>query len=175
MYKILAAAMAFLCVAARAQAQTAVGSVALTPGWATYGQALPQGAATGALKVGTLATQTDVKTTWPDGSIRFAVVTVKAPSAATYPITASTAAGGTFTPTLPTATFVDLAIGTATYRATLPTAPSTDRWLSGALVYEGRSVVTPLRNGNTAHPFLRVYFDTRIYNDNTGRVDVTVE
>ena len=125
-YKILAAAIAFVCVAVRAHAQAPVGSVTLTPGWATFGQALPQGAAVGALKVGTLATQTDIKTTWPDGSIRFAVVTVKAPAAATYPITATTATGGTFTPTLPTAS-VDLVIGGVTYTAALPTTASSDR------------------------------------------------
>ena len=174
-YKILAAAIAFVCVAVRAHAQAPVGSVTLTPGWATFGQALPQGAAVGALKVGTLATQTDIKTTWPDGSIRFAVVTVKAPAAATYPITATTATGGTFTPTLPTAS-VDLVIGGVTYTAALPTTASSDRWLSGPLVYEGRSVVTPVRVGNgAAHPFLRVNFDTRVYNDGNGRVDVSVE
>ncbi|HXI27475.1 MAG TPA: hypothetical protein VNG89_03610, partial [Vicinamibacterales bacterium] len=173
-YRRLAAAIAFLCIAVRAHAQPAVGAVTLTPGWATFGQALPQGAAAGALKVGTLATQTDVKTTWPDGSIRFAVVTVNAPGAATYPITAIAAAGGAFTPTLPTAS-VDVKIGTATYSAALPASLSSDRWLSGPLVYEGRSVVTPLRGNGTAHPFLRVNFDTRIYNDNTGRVDISVE
>src|SRR4029078_1706516 len=86
------------------------------PGWARFGQALPQGAAAGALKVGTLATQTDVKTTWPDGSIRFAVVTVKAPSSGTYAITAAAAGGGTFTPSLPTAS-VTLAISGQNYVA----------------------------------------------------------
>ena len=34
-----------------------------------FGLVLPEGAAHGAVQVGALATQTDVKTTWPDGSI----------------------------------------------------------------------------------------------------------
>src|SRR5262249_12066591 len=144
-------------------------------GWATFGQALPQGVATGGLRVGTLPTQTDVKTTWPDGSIRFAVVSVNAPAAAAYEITAASAAGGTFAPALPTAA-IDFVIGSATSTATLPATVSSDRWLSGPLVYEGRSVIAPLSSVNgSAHPFLRVNFDTRVYNDGSGRVDITVE
>src|SRR5439155_421944 len=51
-----------------------------------------------------------------------------------------------------------------------------DRWLSGPLVYEGRSVVDPISLVDAIpHPFLRVIFDTRVYNDGTARVDVTVE
>ena len=46
----------------------------LSPGWATFGLALPQGAAPKAVQVGTVPTQTDVKVRWPDDSIRFAVV-----------------------------------------------------------------------------------------------------
>jgi hypothetical protein len=43
-------------------------------------------------------------------------------------------------------------------------------------VYEGRSVVAPTSSVNVAaHPFLRVVFDTRVYNDGKARVDVTVE
>ncbi|MDP3685470.1 MAG: hypothetical protein Q8R32_01415, partial [bacterium] len=52
--------------------QTVLADVGLTSGWATFGQALPQGAARDALQIGDLETQTDVKTRWPDGSIRFA-------------------------------------------------------------------------------------------------------
>src|SRR5438093_712993 len=48
-----------------------------SPGWATFGLALPRGAATGGVSVGQLATQTDIKNSWPDGSIRFAIVTAK--------------------------------------------------------------------------------------------------
>ena len=155
-----------------ATAQIAVDT--LTSGWATFGQAVPPGAASSGLQVGSLLTQTDVKARWPDGSIRFAVVTVNAPAAGTYPITAAPIAGGAFTPALPAAS-VALTIGSVTYTATLPSSVSTDLWLSGALAYEGRNVIAPVSSSGAAHPFLRVIFDTRVYNDGTGRVDVAVE
>src|SRR3954468_5159265 len=160
--------------AALADAQTSIGTIGLTPGWAPFGQAVPQGAASTGLQVGSLLTQTDVKTRWPDASIRFAVVTVNVLTAGNYAITAAPIASGAFTPALPTAS-VALTIGTATYTATLPTTTSGDRWLSGALAYEGRSVVPPLSPTDGYSPFLRVIFDTRVYADGAGRVDVTVE
>src|SRR5690349_3918615 len=153
LYAMLAAIAALLSFPAAALAQSPVGSVTLTPGWATFGQALPQGAATGGLQVGSLPTQTDVKTTWPDGSIRFAVVTVNAPSAATYQIVPASASSGSFSPALPAAS-VELAIGGVTYTASLPGSPSSDRWLSGPLAYEGRSVVAPVSSADAStHPF----------------------
>ena len=159
-----------------AEAQIArVATVDLTPGWATFGQALPQGAATGALQVGTLATQTDVKNTWPDGSIRFAIVTVKATTAGSLPIVPAAPSTGSFAPRLPAAT-VALTIAGVAYTAELPAAPAGDRWLSGPLVYEGRVTVAPASSATGgAHPFLRVIFDTRVYADGGSRVDVTVE
>ena len=46
----------------------------------------------------------------------------------------------------------------------------------GAARYEGRSIVAPVSSANgSAHPFLRVIFDTRVYNDGAARVDVSVE
>ena len=53
--------------------------------------------------------------------------------------------------------------------------PADDIWLSGPLVAEGRSVVAPVTAGGTAHDFLRVNFDTRVYRDGKARVDVSVE
>jgi hypothetical protein len=166
-------ALAVLLTAATAlYAQTPVATVGLTAGWATFGQAAPRGAAPAALKVGTLTTQTDVKSRWPDGSIKFALVTVNVPSAGTYAIAGAAAPAGSFTPSLPTAS-VTLTIGGVVYTAALPATPSTDLWMSGPLAYEGRSVVTP--TAAFAHPFLRVNFDTRVYSDGKGRVDVSVE
>jgi hypothetical protein len=153
-------------------AQTTIATVALTPGWATFGQAVPQGAATTALKVGSLTTQTDVKSRWPDGSIKFALVTVNVPSADSFAITAGTPMSGTFSPILPRAS-VTLTIGGVAYVATLPTSVPTDTWMSGPLAYEARSVITP--RAGSDHPFLRVNFDTRVYSDGKGRVDVSVE
>src|SRR3954471_5859827 len=158
-----------------AQAGSPIGTVGLTAGWATFGEAVPQGAAVGGLQVGTLSTQTDIKTRWPDGSIRFAVVTVNSPASANYPITSAAAPTGTFTPTPPAAS-VALTVGGVTYVAALSNIPSTDLWLSGPLVYEARSVVSPISSADgRAHPFLRVNFDTRVYSDGTSRVDMSVE
>src|SRR4029079_7729630 len=171
---VLLALFAVMGAVRPASAQSAsLGTVGLTPGWATFGQAVPQGIAADALQVGTLPTQTDVKTRWPDNSIRFAVVTVHATTAGTFPITPATAPSGSLTPALPGAS-VTLVIGGLAYIATLPPTPSTDEWLSGPLAYEGRSVVAPV-SGGTPHPFLRVNFDTRVYHDGSGRVDVSVE
>src|SRR5678815_3443640 len=152
-----------------------IATVALTQGWATFGEVVPQGLAFEALQVGSLPTQTDVKTRWPDGSIRFAIVTVHALTSGNYAIQPAAIGTGTFSPALPTAS-ATLVIGGATYTAALPAAPSSDTWLSGPLAYEGRSIVAPVSAANgSPHPFLRVVFDTRVYNDGAARVDVTVE
>ncbi len=48
-------------------------------------------------------------------------------------------------------------------------------WLAGPLVREDRSVVRPVSTTGAAHPFLRVNFDRRVFNDGQSRVDVSVE
>lgn len=149
-------------------------NVGLTAGWATFGQALPQGAARTGLQVGTLSTQTDVKTRWPDGSIKFAIVTASVPTAGTYALTEGPASSGTVVPSLPNAE-VDLTIGGVVYAAKLPSSLGTDTWLAGPLASEGRTVVTPTTASGQAHPFLRVIFDTRAFADGGDRLDVTVE
>ncbi len=83
-----------------------VATVQLTEGWATFGQAVPQGMAPvgSGLQIGGLPTQTDVKNRWPDGSIRFAVVTAKVPpGGGSYQINAGTLNAGTFIPAPQTA------------------------------------------------------------------------
>jgi hypothetical protein len=155
---------------------SAIATVHLTPGWATFGEAVPRGVAFDALQVGSLQTQTDVKTRWDDHSIRFAVVTVNATADGDYAVVpAANPAGVPLTPSLPAAS-VSLTIGGVAHTATLPGAWSDDRWLSGPLAYEARSIVAPVSAADgAAHPFLRVIFDTRKYLDGNGRVDVTVE
>jgi hypothetical protein len=153
--------------------QEPVASVGLTAGWATFGQALPQGAATTDLQVGMLPTQTDVKSKWPDGSIRFAIVTTHAPAAGTYVIAPALDSADTFAPATPSVT-ATLTIGGVPYLATLPAAPTADSWLSGSLVNEWRAVLVPTSSAGP-HPFLRVNVDTRVYNDGRARVDVSVE
>jgi Domain of unknown function (DUF4082)/PASTA domain len=152
----------------------AVATVGLTPGWATFGEAVPQGVATTGLQIGNLPTQTDIKNRWPDGSIRFAIVTANIPAAGQYAVTSAAPAAGSFTPTMPSAA-TTLILDGVTYTATLPVTPADDRWLSGPLVSESRSVVAPITAGGTAHDFLRVNFDTRVYSDGQARVDVSVE
>ncbi len=58
-----------------------------TPGWATFGLPLPEGAARDGVLVGELPTQTDVKNRHPDGSIKFAVVTANVAEQGSYNIT----------------------------------------------------------------------------------------
>jgi hypothetical protein len=159
-----------------AMGQTAeMGAVALTEGWATFGQVVPKGIAVGGLQVGDLQTQTDVKNRWPDKSIRFAIVSVLVPAAAAYPVTAGSASSGSFTPAASDAS-VTFTIAGASYTATLPAPGADDRWLDGPLAHEARSVVAPASPVNgAAHPFLRVNFDRRTYNDGTMRLDVSVE
>jgi hypothetical protein len=89
----------------RPRAQTGPRST-FTAGWATFGQVLPPGAAndgldvigpldpTGSVAPQTLQTQADVKSRWPDNSIKFAVVTARIPSAGDYQIVASPTAAG---------------------------------------------------------------------------------
>jgi hypothetical protein len=156
-----------------AAADTAIASVGLTPGWATFGEAVPQGIATNGLQVGSLPTQTDVKNRWPDGSIKFAIVSAQVPTAGHYPVTPSAAVSGSFTPIVPTAS-VTLTIDGTPYVATLPGSPGADVWLDGPEVREWRSVVAPVA-GAVTHPFLRVIFDARVYRDGKARVSVTVE
>jgi hypothetical protein len=170
----LAAIAALVAVSGADASAQGLGSYRLEPGWATFGLAVPRGVvpAGRGLRVGALRTQTDVKTTWDDGSVRFAVLTAKSPSAQNYPITVGTLEAGTLTPIRPDAT-VEFAIAGARWIARMP-APLSDPWLSGPLVSEGRAIVAPMQ-GATAHPLLRVIFDVRSFQDGGHRIDVAVE
>jgi len=162
-------AMAIAGMAGAAGAAETLATYRLEPGWATFGLALPQSAAANAVQIGTLETQTDVKVRWPNGSIRFAVVSALVPRSAAYAVTSASQGSGAFAPpTLPQAS-VTLTIGGKPYVATLPPSLA-DVWLSGPIVSERRAVVAP-----GAHPSLRVVFDVRSYKSGGHRVDVTVE
>lgn len=147
-----------------------------TSGWATFGQVVPSGAVPSgsAIKVGSLETQADIKTTWHDGSARFVVLTCKPSTTADQTLAVSPTEGGTFSPEIPTAS-VDLTISGTVWTAALPGSISEDLWLNGSLVREWRYVVTPIDPSFNMHDFLRVYFDVRVYNDGSASVDVTVE
>jgi hypothetical protein len=64
---------------------------------------------------------------------------------------------------------INLTIGEVVYTAS-PSMSGSDKWLDGALVQEWREIVAP-----SDHAFLRVYFDSRVYTDDSTRFDVTVE
>lgn len=155
-------------VARDARAQPVLARYTFTPGWATFGIALPEGAARSGLRVGALPTQTDVKVRWADGSIRFAVVSARISAAGPLPVTEAAMASGTVRPPAPAAA-VTLTIGGRPFTASFQHS-SGDAWLMGPLVWEGRTTIAP-----GGHPFLRVIFDTRSYAGGEARVDVTVE
>lgn len=151
----------------------ALASPTLTTGTAVFGLALPQGVATTGVKVGSLDTQTDIKRTWGDGSIKFCVVSAQVPSTAAYDITSGPATSGTFTPTWPSAS-VAFDIGGTVYTATLPSLTTSDPWLVGPNVKEYRVIQSPV-NGATPHALLQVIWDIRSYAAGGHRVDVTVQ
>ena len=169
----LTAASAVNVTSAESSTGGTIATVGLTAGWATFGEAVPQGQATSGLQIGSLATQTDVKNRWQDGSIKFAILSANIPGAGSYAVTAASLQSGTFPPVVPTAS-VALNVAGTVYTATLPSAPSVDGWLAGPLVQEWRNVIAPLA-GSTPHPFLRVIFDTRAYNDGKAHISFTVE
>lgn len=167
-----------------------------TAGWVTFGQPLPEGVATGGVKVGSLPTQTDVKRTWDDGSIKFCIVTTKIVTPGTYDLTSDTASTGTFTPAaFPTASIalqVRMYVGPGTrdnngtgwfedtsgntYTCAMPGSFSSahSMWLDGPLVKEGRFIVAPDNNPPTSAALLRAIWDFRIYNDGAARVDLAM-
>ena len=167
--RTLVAIVALGGIASGARADDGLASYSFTKGWATFGLALPQGAAKDAFQIGRLPTQTDVKVRWPDGSVRFAVLSANVPTAGVHRIAAAPAAPGTMTSTSPPQVAVTLTIGGRPYAANLPAARA-DFWLNGPLVSESRAIVAP---GD--HPFLRVIFDLRLYSGGGSRVDVTLE
>ena len=169
---LLAAILAGVAGSAAGQNAMPLANYRLGAGWATFGLALPQGASREAVTVGTLATQTDVKTRWPDGSIRFAVVSARVTTAATYAITPAAASSGRVRSAWPAAS-VEMVIGPGRWLAPLPAAIG-DLWLDGPLVAEARAIVTPTM-GSVEHPFFRVIYDVRAYADGVSRLDVTVE
>ena len=142
-----------------------------TTGWATFGLALPAGAARSAVQVGTWPTQTDIKVRWPDGSIRFAAVSVNIVRVGTYSLVSASQPGGALPlTTVPPQASVTLTINGRSLVAALPARLPAEAWLDGPLVSERRAIVAP-----GGHPFLRVIFDVRSYNTGGHRVDVTVE
>lgn len=181
--KIAALALASMWTGVTTSAQTTLATYKfLSAGWATFGLPLPQGVARQGIQITGLTTQSDVKSRWPDGSIKFAVVSAQVTNAGSYAIVGGASTNNTCVPsTWPTAV-VSMTIAStspsgspgAVYTATLPSFTAADSWLAGPLVCESRVRVVPT-NGSAAHPFLRVVFDVRSFNDGTSRVDVIGE
>lgn len=150
-------------------------TIGLTQGWATFGQVFPQGAAYDAVQVGDLATQTDVKTRWNDGSIRHAVITAYAPEGGTYTLTAAADARDTMTPTMPY-TAILFWMYDSWFYAVADETDWSDRWLDGDLVTEARQTLTVHHwPSGDLYPNLQVTTDVRSYVDGQVRTDITVE
>ena len=146
-----------------------------SPGWATFGIALPKGTAFKGLKVGELVTQNDIKNRWSDGSIKYAILTVNVQEEGDYEIYKGNLPSGLFTPAIPSAELtLDIEGQGDFYKSVLPNTVSTDLWLNGPLVREWRVRDIPKQN-ETEHAFLSNTWDVRVYNDGTGTVDLIVE
>lgn len=152
-----------------------LGRMKLSQGWATFGVALPAGAAKEGVLVGELPTQNDVKNRWPDGSIRFVVVTAPPSQDSTYALTAGASDLQLTPPNAQQSLQVKFKIGGVEYVANSFREHSQDRWLDGPLVRESRRIVAPASAAGELHPRLRVIFDLRTYSDGQTRLDVTVE
>ncbi len=150
-----------------------VATYTFTAGLTTVGVTLPQGTTASGVQVGTLPTQTDVKTRWPDGTIRFAAVSARIPTTGTYPLATATAPSGTFAVTWPTVTLA-LDIGGVTWFADAGAFPGSNLWLDGPVVREARVVIRPA-SGGTLHPLLEVVYDLRAYAGGGLRIDFTVQ
>jgi hypothetical protein len=144
-----------------------------TAGKATFGFPLPKGAAWGGLTIGTLVTQTDTKTVWEDGSIRFAVLSADVPAAGEYPINAAAPALGATQPSPPAAS-VEIVVNGTRYVSTLAGATA-DVWLSGPVAREfrARTTFSPTPPGPASR--LSVWWDVRSYASGGHVVSVTLD
>jgi hypothetical protein len=159
---------------ATTRASDAISVVGLTAGWATFGVAPPRGCAFSGLRVAELPTQTDVKCWWPDGSIKYAVVTAFAPEAGAYEIFEGTDEGEAFSPAVPF-TIIRFTSADDVFSTMLPEVIAGVDWLAGPLVVESRISAAPCGSDGLPHPFLNVLIDLRSYIDGQSRLDVTVE
>jgi hypothetical protein len=166
-------ALLSLVCASQAFAQTAFASYVLGRGPVTFGMALPQGAATTGIQIGNLSTQTDVKTRWQDGSIRFAAVSAEIATAGRFDVHEGPPGGAPLTPSWPTVV-LELVINGVTWAASPRAFDGSDSWLAGQVVREARRLVVPT-NGGVNHPQLEAIFDMRSYAGGSHRIDVTLQ
>lgn len=125
------------------------------------------------LQIGGLQTQTTIKRTWPDGSLKHAILKANVINVGNANITIANNLGGSFTPaSWPTAS-VAFIIGSDIYIAVLGSVDVTDTWENGPLCRSARKKVIPM-NGATPHPQLVVWFDISSYNPTGHIVDISV-
>ncbi len=104
-------------------------------GWCVFLQAFPKGFSSTSVKLGTVATQVDVRTRWPDGSIRQAQITVQL-TPGLYTFAAALAVTGHVTVANPTGISAIVVLDGQATTITLPTGLLTN-WADGALRREG--------------------------------------
>lgn len=148
-----------------------------TPGWTTFGMAVPRGEVFRSLQVGSYKTQTDVKCRWDDSSIRFAVVSTKIIKEDDYDIADKIVPVSRITQRKPRNFAVYLYIEGKRYSAKIGNSTREKiPWLSGAVVSEYRYREKFCDDSGKVHPTLRVFFDVRSYGTSgLIRVDVIVE
>jgi len=128
---------------------TVLASPSFTAGWATFGVPLAQGDLPSgqSLKVSGLDTQTDVKTTWGDGSAKFAIVTCKPTGTGSLNVSQGSPATGSFTPAVPAASVVftvydrltllgDYSITSGTLKVVLSNAAGSGTMVADAIYIE---------------------------------------
>lgn len=140
----------------------------ITPGWVTFGLALPQGS--GKSIAFDAPCQFDVKKRYDDGTVKFGIVTTRGGSGGAWKPTLSIGFEGnpTTVPEVNHAFRMVFRFSNGTVVSVVPPKGSVDTWLSGPLVTERRTVV-PVAYG------IVVVFDTRSYVDGSVRMDVCVE
>lgn len=166
-----------------------------TSGPATFGQVIPQGFVKDAVSVGDLLTQTDVKVRWPDGTVRYAIVSTIIPESDAGPL-------GIFPSTKTTNQnfeesknyigdnhylYIVLGMGEGegtydwgayTYITDQDIIVSEDVYLDGPIVRE-RRIKKPFYNyvldeTGEQHQFLEAIFDVRTLVDGSFSVDVII-
>lgn len=125
-----------------------------------------------AIQIGAFPTQFTPKRTWPDGSVKHAIVKANILIAGNHDLIPIANPGGSFTPaSWPTAS-VNFTIGANIYTATLGAIDLSDTWEDGALCRSARKKVVPM-NGATPHPLLEVWFDVSSFLGGGHIVDIS--
>ena len=131
-----------------------------------------------AVQVGAFTTQTDVQSTWGDGSLRHGLVSFNATSTGNKTLTVIADPGGSHTPTWPSAS-VEFVVTAGpgngdTFTATLPSFTGTNTTCNGAVCRRAWVLVTPM-DGATPHPTLQVIFEVTSYAAGGHKVGICIQ